>query len=146
MFGQAGNDKLKGEGGNDRMFGGDGDDTLHGAKGRDVLSGDSGADVFLYLKAAESGPNRQKRDIIRDFGQGSDVIDVSGIDAGPGGGDQAFTFIGTNGFSNSRGELRYTNLSGGNTLIAADIDGDGAADMQIELVGTFTLSDADFVL
>jgi hypothetical protein len=37
-------------------------------------------------------------------------------------------------------------LSGGNTLIAADIDGDGAADMQIELVGTFTLSDADFVL
>jgi Ca2+-binding RTX toxin-like protein len=146
MFGQAGNDMMKGDADNDWLRGGDGDDTLRGGAGRDVLFGESGADTFLYANAGDSGLILAERDVIRDFQQGIDVIDLSLIDAHPGGGDQAFTFIGTNGLSGSQGELRYWNTPNGRTIVAADITGDGVADMRIELFGTLTLTDLDFVL
>ena len=86
-----------------------------------------------------------QRDHITDFKQGVDKIDLAGIDAVAGTGNDAFTFIGTTSYSPTPGELRQFS-NGGNTIVAGDIDGDGADDFQIQLTGTFTLTAADFVL
>ena len=43
--------------------------------------------------------------------------------------------------------MKSTNTqAGGNTIIGVDIDGDSAADFEIELSGTHTLIASDFVL
>src|SRR5262245_22729951 len=44
IYGDAGNDTLKGFGGDDWIYGGDGTDTLYGGNGGDVLDGGAGAD------------------------------------------------------------------------------------------------------
>lgn len=93
-------------------------DTLTGDSGRDVMSGGDGADRFDF-DAANSATA----------------------------GNQAFTFIDTNAFSNSAGQLRYTPASGGQALIVeGDMNGDGKADFQIAIRGSATVALADFIL
>ncbi|HVY84975.1 MAG TPA: M10 family metallopeptidase C-terminal domain-containing protein, partial [Caulobacterales bacterium] len=99
----------------------------------------------------DSGLTGATRDLINDFTQGADVIDLSAIDAIAGGGDDAFTLIGAGAFSHSAGELRYDfidNAGAANdfTLISMDVNGDGAADSQIVLRGLISLTNSDFVL
>ena len=55
--------------------------------------------------------------------------------------NQAFTFIGTDVFSNTSGELRYD--AG---RVAGDVDGDGIADMEIEIANFAVLTVDDFIL
>jgi serralysin len=43
------------------------------------------------------------------------------------------------------GEL-HESISGGNTVVAADVNGDGVADFSIVLSGNITLVAGDFVL
>lgn len=43
------------------------------------------------------------------------------------------------------GQLHYTQ-AGGNTIVQADVDGDGTADFEIELTGLLTLTAGDFLL
>ena len=144
LIGMDGDDELRGSGGNDLLYGGDGDDILVGASGTDVLEGGAGSDIFR-ISGYESGVG-SSADTIADFESGFDSIDVSGWDANIWTmGDQAFTFIGTSAFSTVAGQLRYA-ASGSNTVIEGDVNGDGAADFQILLLGTFTLTSADFVL
>jgi hypothetical protein len=76
-----------------RIVGGSGDDTLSGGLGKDVLAGGDGADKFVFASVADS--NALARDIILDFAQGSDKIDLSAIDAVQGGSDSAFNFVGS---------------------------------------------------
>ncbi|MEX0613176.1 MAG: PKD domain-containing protein, partial [Pirellulales bacterium] len=47
LYGDAGNDRLKGGAGHDVLFGGDGDDLLVGGSGRDLLIGGLGADRII---------------------------------------------------------------------------------------------------
>ncbi len=47
LYGDAGNDRLKGGGGNDVLLGGSGDDLLVGGSGRDILIGGVGADRII---------------------------------------------------------------------------------------------------
>ncbi len=47
LYGDAGNDRLKGGAANDVLIGGDGDDVLAGASGRDLLIGGLGADRIV---------------------------------------------------------------------------------------------------
>ncbi len=47
LYGQAGNDKLRGGGGNDILVGGPGNDLLVGKSGRDFLVGGLGADRII---------------------------------------------------------------------------------------------------
>lgn len=70
IFGGDGADKIFGLGGNDVVDGGAGDDVIDGGKGRDKLAGGDGADVFLFRKS--SG-----RDVVVDFGNGEDVLDLT---------------------------------------------------------------------
>jgi Ca2+-binding RTX toxin-like protein len=47
LYGDAGNDRLKGGKGDDVLVGGDGDDHINGHKGRDIVIGGNGADRLL---------------------------------------------------------------------------------------------------
>lgn len=138
LVGNAGADALIGGDGADNLDGGSGDDILIGGPGRDVMRGGSGADLFVFNSVADSPRGSAGRDPIRDFQVGHDRIDLSGI-------DEALAFIGTQAFSRTAGELRAT-VSGSNTLVAADIDGDGIADLEVMLTGAHALGAGDFLL
>lgn len=131
LLGSAHADDLRGDGGVNEIQGGGGDDTL---------TGGGGADFFLFALDGSV-------DTVTDFSQaGSDQLNVSNIDADTGvGGDQGFNFIGNAAFTGVAGELRFE-ASGGVTTIFGDVDGDAAADLQIELTGAFALIQGDFIL
>jgi Ca2+-binding RTX toxin-like protein len=79
VLGFDGDDELYGDDGDDILVGGDGDDTLSGGQGKDILVGGDGADVFRFELAEDAGDLEAVRDIIYDFVQGEDKIDLSGI-------------------------------------------------------------------
>ena len=80
------------------------------------------------------------------WGNGNDTIDLSGIDANTLVGDsQAFRWIGGSGFTGNAGDLRAY-FDGSNTIIQADVNGDRGADFQIQVMGSVSFSNADFVL
>jgi hypothetical protein len=77
-----------------------------------------------------------------------DQIDLSAIDAETGPGNQAFTFIGTALFSNTKGQLRVQK-AGSTAIVQGDVNGDGAADFAVTLLNftnLSTLTAIDFVL
>jgi Ca2+-binding RTX toxin-like protein len=143
VYGNDQNNALQGLGGDDIISGLAGNDTIIGGGGRDLLTGGAGSDRFVYQAASDTGVTGAARDIIYDFVQGEDIIDLLGVDAVIGGGDDPFNFIGTSAFSNTAGELRYEH-SGGFTIISMDINGDGVADAQITLIGAINLTAGDF--
>ncbi len=143
LQGGGGNDRLHGGDGNDILEGGDGDDGLIGSHGRDVLTGGAGADTFTWILPSESLPGAL-RDLITDFVAGTDKIRLSGDWNTATPGIDGFTFIGDAAFS-AAGQLRVGS-AGGNTLLEADLDGDGVADFELELAGTVVLAEADFIL
>jgi Ca2+-binding RTX toxin-like protein len=130
----------------DTLKGGAKNDLIHGNQGADTLSGGGGADAFRYQNVLES--NGPSRDHILDFTPGTDKIELDRIDANTlAGGNQAFTWIGSNAFSNSAGELRAFQ-SGGIWIVEGDINGDGFADLVIALTlqGPTPLGAGDFLL
>ncbi len=60
-------------------------------------------------------------------------------------GNQAFKFIGSAAFSDKAGELRYA-LSGSNTYIQGDVNGDGTTDFAVLLTRGLKMVGADFFL
>jgi Ca2+-binding RTX toxin-like protein len=146
LLGRAGKDRLVGRTGNDTLDGGAGRDRLTGGEGADLLTGGGGKDTFIYQNVSDSGTTAATRDTITGFIPGTDIVDLSAIDADAGAdGNQAFTFIDTAAFSHTAGELRYGH-SGGNTIVKGDVDGDGAADFSLLLDGAFVLVGTDFTL
>lgn len=77
IFADKGNDQLSGGGDNDYLRGYEGDDTLTGGAGADTLSGGEISDMFVLSNAADS--SAASRDVIADFQQGIDKIDLSAI-------------------------------------------------------------------
>ncbi|MEZ5926132.1 MAG: hypothetical protein R3D57_17315 [Hyphomicrobiaceae bacterium] len=152
LTGNAAANTLSGSLGNDTMLGLGGNDTLVGGRGRDVMTGGSGKDIFDFNSLKEMGKTASTRDVIRDFAHLSDDIDLKTLDASTkAGGNQAFTFIGTQKFHKVAGELHYVKINAAGTandktIVEGDTNGDGRADFQIELTGLKTLSAADFVL
>ncbi len=163
LIGGTGRDTLNGGGGNDLLQGGAAADILNGGRGADTLEGDAGADVLMggmgadqltggadadrfdFNFLSDSWAGAGNRDTIADFAVGVDVIDISDIDADLAtAGDQAFTVIAT-GFTNTAGELRLA-VSGADTIVEIDRNGDGVADMEVEVLGVTTLSVDDFLL
>jgi Ca2+-binding RTX toxin-like protein len=151
LDGGAGSDNLAGGLGNDSLTGGVGADTLAGGGGVDLLDGGAGADRFVFTAPADSGTG-VNRDVILAFeGVGAvllDQIDLSLIDANGGAaGNQAFSFIGATDFGGIAGQLRVFD-SGGNSVVAGDINGDKVADFEIQVNGAAAASwvAADFIL
>jgi Ca2+-binding RTX toxin-like protein len=147
LYGGTGADTLEGMDGDDTLFGQNGQDTLVGGAGEDNLYGGNGADTFHWWETNETGLTRETADAIYDFSRAQgDVIDLSDIDANIfAGGDQAFSFIGTDAFSGTPGEIRYYHFLG-NTHI--EIQTGNSADVEgvITLVGEYDLQAGWFVL
>ena len=137
---------INGLAGNDTIIGSTGADVIEGGVGSDRLTGGADADTFDFNVASHS--RGSTIDTITDFELGLDLIDFTTLDAdGNSGTLDSFMFVGTAAFSGTAGELRYDNTSvAGQTRILADIDGNGAADMEIRLTGSYTLSTDDFGL
>ena len=145
--GGAGNDTLHGGLGNDILIGGAGADRIIGGHGADRMTGSAGADMFVFQTLADSTTALAGRDVITDFNfaQG-DRIDLSALDARTNvAGNQAFSFIGTGGFTGNAGELAYRSVAGG-TLIVADVNGDRIADLAILFDDSLTLNANSFIL
>jgi glucose/arabinose dehydrogenase len=132
---------LLGNSGRDVLAGGDGADTLSGGLGKDRLAGGAANDRFDFnqMKEAGKGPHR---DNIVDFHRSqNDMIDLAGIDANTHkGGNQAFKFIGSHGFTHHAGELRVSRH-----VVQGDVNGDGRADFEIH-VNLMQLKVGDFFL
>ncbi|WP_158292378.1 calcium-binding protein [Paracraurococcus ruber] len=172
LCGGIGNDTLQGEGGNDTLMGGAGADVLAGGFGRDMLAGGAGADRFVFGVVVNHDPQGpgfyqaaeldtglgQAADLILDFTQGEDLIDLSAINffqrRPPS--DIAFDFLGTGAFTATPGhaELRYE-IRGNTTVIQMDgtllrnpdrIQPDGQPDGEIVLAGVHALTASDFIL
>ncbi len=127
-------DRLSGGAGDDVLRGGYGRDVLEGGAGADRMSGGAGADTFVFAGAdADRALN-----VIRDFEQGTDRIDVSGLGAAE------IAFIGGGSFGGTAGEMR-SYADGGRTWIEADLDGDASADLLVMLRGSHELGTADFL-
>ena len=144
LMGLAGNDTLNGGAGADTLIGGAGNDTLVGGSGADILTGGLDADRYVFSALGDSAPGAP--DSITDFTHGTDLIDLSAIDANTLlGGDQAFVFGGQNANVVPLSVTWFE--SGGNTIIQADVNGNTTADLMITLTGTsLNLSASDFVL
>lgn len=158
LFGDAGRDNVQGGLGNDRVVGGTGNDTLNGGEGADTLYGEGGADVLIgglgadrfELRATSfSTVDLAGRDRINDFSRAQgDKIHLLHIDAnGAAAGNGTFSFIGQNGFTGVRGQLRIQD-NGSTQVVLGDVNGDGAADFAISVVGSGVpnLQAGDFIL
>jgi Ca2+-binding RTX toxin-like protein len=139
LMGLGGNDTLYGGAGCDRLEGGSGADYLEGGEGIDQLSGGAGSDRFLFATVSDA-----QGDLILDF-QVGDRIDLAKIDARVGGtSNDTFTFIGSASFTGVQGQLRF--IAGSTTLVEADRDGNGVADLQIKVARSMSFTSTDFVL
>ena len=141
MTGNGGANVLDGGAGNDTLYGMAGNDVLRGGAGADQLFGGVGNDVFVF--GAVSDSTSLARDVILDFVQGQDRIDLSAIDARSGTAfvNDAFAFIGTGAFTGAQGQLRAV---GG--FVQGDINGDKIADFELQVNGVSQLQAGDFVL
>jgi Ca2+-binding RTX toxin-like protein/subtilisin-like proprotein convertase family protein len=142
------NDRLTGSTGANVIKGGSGDDVITGGRGADVLWGGEGSDTFDFNAVNESGIATNSRDVIMDFQQGQDRIDLGTIDASSAqSGNNSFVFRGESSAfgTSSSGEIRYMHQDG-LTVIYGDTDRDTAPEFQIALNGTYNLTSADFIL
>jgi Ca2+-binding RTX toxin-like protein len=122
-----GNDHIVGGFENDDLRGGSGNDTIHGGYGRDDLYGGAGADTFHYSDMNDS---------FDEVGYGVDkIFEFSQAD-----GDRiALRDVGNFNFS----DLAITQ-EGSETVI--EIPAMMGYTMTIDLDGSFTLTEADFIL
>ena len=134
--GADGDDTIDGGGGADLLRGGAGEDLITGGGGRDTMAGGAGADVFIFANG-DSG-NNGGRDIILDFHDGEDMIDLSAI-AG------TIAFMGTDAFTGGSPQLRYF-TSGANVVLEIDLTGNGSTNFQIQLNHLSAVDAADFFL
>jgi Ca2+-binding RTX toxin-like protein len=156
LYGLEGNDLLDGGAGVDIIVGGLGTDTILGGAGADWMAlglntagtaGDGAADIVRFLAPSES--TLTAMDAVVNFETGLDRLDLSAIDANTTlAGDQAFTLGAL--AAGQAGRLQITTPAGqGWTLVQADVDGDGAADLTVIVYGATgqaMLTAGDFVL
>jgi hypothetical protein len=121
--GRQGDDTILGGGVTDFLFGGYGDDFINagggndeiqGGPGSDELIGNTGADTFLY----DLTDATDEQDIIRDFGSGADVIDLT----------MALTAVAFDPLVDDVDDFVFFDQVGSDTVGSFDPDGLGPAD------------------
>ncbi len=118
-------DELVGTSSNDLLIGLKGNDRMMGTRGADVLIGGKGKNTFVYEKVKDSLAATGKSDHILDFGR-KDKIDLSSV-------AKEMRFIGSDPFSGTAGDVRFKKGT-----LELDKDGDGVADLALQLPGTNT--------
>ncbi|MGK7867629.1 M10 family metallopeptidase C-terminal domain-containing protein [Falsiroseomonas sp. E2-1-a20] len=139
---------IQGRNGNDTIKGGAGNDTIDAGNGADVVWGGEGRDTFVFARGGDMDGSSVV-DIFMDFESGSDVFDLSLIDANERmSGDQAFAFIGTAAFKDGTpGQLRAAYDRAGNvTVVELNTDRDAAPEYWFKVAGQHDFSAADFIL
>lgn len=119
------------------LSGGAGDDVLIGSNGADFLSGGSGADIFVFTSAKDSGVSG-KGDTVSDFDR-TDRLEFDG------GTDFQLLSARNTAFDGEAAEIRWFWRNGA-TIVEADYNGDGTADLHLTLSGKHALSAGDFIL
>jgi VCBS repeat-containing protein len=127
--------------------------TVTGGQGSDFMTASAAADSFRYTAVAESGFGSGVQDQIVNFNAAQDSFVFSGMAGGPNGFTGPITFVGTSAFDGNaashQSEARLE-ISGNQTFLQVDVDGDGAMtaqDMQVELVNlTGALHSSNFLL
>jgi len=164
LIGGAGDDTLIGGGGDDVLWGGDGADLLEGGRGADRLAGGNGPDIFQFrfgspAPTTDTGIGPEGRDLVLDFCQGEDRLDLRGylnVFAGPGGQPPA-VFLGTDPFEASFAlQVRYVVECGhavvqfaaplGQPPPGTEPDVPAGPSGEIELAGIRHLTASDFIL
>ena len=138
LIGGAGNDHLLGNRGNDALWGGQGQDTLSGAEGNDWLQGGQGSDRLSGGKGADffsyqaDDVSSRWQDTITDFnsGQGDRLGITAVLDGTDPFSNPGWDYIGSSRFSQAAAELRFADGH-----LQGDVDGDGKADLLIQLLG-----------
>lgn len=164
LLGGLGNDDLDGDFGDDVIRGGAGNDRIGGGQGRDVLFGDDGADVIYGNRGfADRGGDRMTGgagadrfifdlrtdlvagevalwDVVTDFQQGLDMIDLSRLPE-----TGALRFIGQTAFVRTY-ELRWYQDATDTFIETFLAGGSNDNDVKIKLLGLHSLTAADFIL
>ncbi len=160
LLGGPGKDTLDGSGGADTIGGGVGDDLVVGGPGVDLLLGGPDADRFAFrpplspVGRPDLGAGEGARDVVRDFEQGRDLLDLSALvsSAGPP------LFLGSDPFPDDAplpgaGGLRVryeASAEGDRTLVqinpvaARTAEGEFVFTGEVELAGVFRLAASDF--
>jgi Ca2+-binding RTX toxin-like protein len=127
----------------DVLIGNAGANILRGAGGVDTLTGGNGKDKFDFNALSEMGTLRGTRDVITDFAQGQDRIDLSGLDANTATiHNDAFTgFIANDTSFTAAGQLMMSN-----GVLYGNTNADSTAEFAIQVTGITTLSVSDMVL
>ncbi len=144
ITGNAGDNNIDGSGGGDLLRGGAGADRLIGGTGRDVIYGgtDSDSDIFLFRSTAESTPGAA-RDLLHDFTNGIDKIDLHLIDADTTlVGNQAFAFSASGPAAHSVWVVDV----GAHLIVRADVNGDKIGELEFQLIDVNLLLPGDLVL
>ena len=143
LIGGAGKDLLRGNTGNDALWGGRGQDILSGAQGNDWLQGGQGSDWLIggtgkdFFSYQANDVSSLWQDKIIDFnGLEGDRLGITAVlDGEDPFANTGWDYIGSKPFSEAAAELRFAN---GHLL--GDVDGDGKADLRIQLVGINTFN------
>src|SRR5262249_13829155 len=152
VTGSAFADVITGDAGANALNGGGGSDVITGGLGRDTLTGGADRDMFDFNAANETPVGAGLRDVITDFQQGLDHIDVSTIAANPTRArDQSFKSSGRKAFSARGAELHsqpfaQPGTANDITVVRGDINGEKVADFEIEISGLVKLAASDFLL
>ena len=134
--------RVIGSSGADTLKGTSSADTLEGGAGIDNLSGQGGNDNFYWTNSSDTGTGSGSRDIIADFKQSSGsytTLELDQLDLT----NHSLTFIGSNSFSTTPGEIRFTD-SGSNTIAEISLDSNQTSDMEIQLTGNMYLYGDEF--
>jgi len=162
ITGNSADNRIDAGAGSDTINGGGGADTIISGRANDQIWGGEGPDTFVFNHFLDSAPINvlsgavdgagnftagAGKDVINDFLVGSDTIDLSGIDANSTiSGNQEFKFV--EEFTGHAGEviLKEFNLQPtantpgfSYTSVMADIDGDSAADFNLDVMTPFSL-------
>ncbi len=124
-------ESLQGGAGDDVLTGGAGNDTLTGGPGNDMLIGGEGDDVFFWNAGDEGTAQAPAQDVVKDFGNGNDVLDLSDLLQGEESASDLSKFLHVDVLTEDGKTSTVINVS---TIGKLDVDGNGF-NQQITLDG-----------
>jgi Ca2+-binding RTX toxin-like protein len=154
ISGGGGSDQIWGFAGNDLIAGNSGSDFLVGGAGKDELRGGTDGDSFVFTAITDSGLTPLTRDVILDFEDTIDLINLAFIDADTRAsavGNSQFTNVitGDGGFTVGQAATLRVYQTATGFRIEGETNGDGKADFSIavnDLDHSTVWSADDFIL